>query len=223
MHPAQASPVARWRASCACDAVKIRCRRRRTRSSQARQSTACQSRTPSGPFTAPAGTAPNLSVGSNLVAIVSLTGSPDPRQPAFAAGHPARYPASYPRTPGRRARTSSPVSCCLSTTGIRFSGHPVPARGTGPSSRSADRPPEGGRTPSGFPRSALTSYDRVGCPLYPGDQRCSPDRMPCPASACHITAACPYTPPDHPTARSSVLRGIHKGSRDSPVRSAPHP
>jgi len=33
----------------------------------------------------------------------------------------------------------------------------------------------------------------------------------------------PCTPPALPTARSSVLRGINEGSRDSPVRSAPHP
>lgn len=34
------------------------------------------------------------------------------------------------------------VSCRLSATGIRFSGHPVPARGAGPSSRSAYHPPK---------------------------------------------------------------------------------
>jgi len=39
---------------------------------------------------------------------------------------------------------------------------------------------------------------RVGCPLYPGDQRCSPDRMPCPASACHVTVATSL----HPTCTS---------------------
>jgi hypothetical protein len=52
-------------------------------------------------------------------------------------------------------------------------------------------PPHGHKAPRGarFPRSTLTSYDRVGCPLYPGDRRCSPDRMPCPASSCHIPAA----------------------------------
>src|SRR5205814_1101763 len=38
-----------------------------------------------------------LSFGFSLVVIISFTGSPDPRQPAFTAGHPARYPASYPR------------------------------------------------------------------------------------------------------------------------------
>jgi hypothetical protein len=40
-------------------------------------------------------------------------------------------------------------------------------RGVGLSSRSAYRPK--GRTPTGLPRSACTSYDRGGCPLYHED------------------------------------------------------
>jgi hypothetical protein len=40
-------------------------------------------------------------------------------------------------------------------------------RGIPPSSRSAYRPK--GRTPTGLPRSARTSCDRGGCPLYPED------------------------------------------------------
>ena len=47
-------------------------------------------------------------------------------------------------------------------------------QGVGPSSRSAYRPVNTGRTQTGFPRSARTSYDRGGCPLYPGGRRCSP-------------------------------------------------
>jgi hypothetical protein len=88
------------------------------------------------------------------------------------------------------------VSCRLSATGVRFSGHPVPAGELGlPHGRLTTRHDTRGWTPSGFPRSALTRYDRVGCPLYPGDQRCSPDRMPCPTSACRIPTARPCTPP----------------------------
>jgi len=88
------------------------------------------------------------------------------------------------------------VSCRLSATGIRFSGHPVPAGELGlPHGRLTALPTSSGRTPSGFPRSTLTRFDRVGCPLYPGDQRCSPGRMPCPTSACRIPTARPYTPP----------------------------
>ena len=65
-------------------------------------------------------------------------------------------------------------------------------------------PTKSERTPSGFPRSTLTSYDRGGCPLYPRDQRCSPDQMPCPASACRIPTARPCTPPD--TSHRAELR-----------------
>lgn len=34
--------------------------------------------------------------------------------------------------------------------------------------------------------------------------------MPCPASACRLPAAGPYTPPNHPTARGSALRDINE-------------
>ena len=43
--------------------------------------------------------ASNLPFGSGVVVIVSVTGSPDPRQRPFGPGHPARYPASYPGRP----------------------------------------------------------------------------------------------------------------------------
>jgi hypothetical protein len=45
-------------------------------------------------------------------------------------------------------------------------------RGVPPSSRSAYRP--NGRTPTGLPRSARTSRDRVGCSLYPEDNGAHP-------------------------------------------------
>jgi hypothetical protein len=57
-------------------------------------------------------------------------------------------------------------------------------RGVGRPSRSAYRTLV--RTPTGFPRSARTSSDRVGCPLYPGDDGAlrtgRPDR-PAPAAS----------------------------------------
>jgi hypothetical protein len=46
-------------------------------------------------------------------------------------------------------------------------------RGIRPSSRSASHP-TGGWTTTGLPRSAHTSYDREGCPLYPGDNGARP-------------------------------------------------
>lgn len=41
-------------------------------------------------------------------------------------------------------------------------------------------PTSSGRTPSGFPRSTLTRFDRVGCLLYPGDGGAhpGPDAVP---------------------------------------------
>jgi hypothetical protein len=99
---------------------------------------------------------------------------------------------------------------------------PCSRPGTGPSSRSAYRAPPGARTRTGFPRFTPARYDRGGCPLYPGDGGAPPGRMPCPAGACRFPAASPCTPQPHPTSEAPQLRGINGGSRDSPVRSAPH-
>jgi hypothetical protein len=129
--------------------VKIRCRNRSTRRSQARQSTASQSNSsPSGPFTAPtsADAMPNLPFGSSFVVIVSHTSSPDPRQPASAAGHQARYPASYPRTAGRRA-----------SKGSRF---PAAFRPPAFASRVILFPPE----ELGLPHGRLTAHHKAGGP-----------------------------------------------------------
>src|SRR5664279_185779 len=118
----------------ACDAVKIRCRKRRTSSPAVRQSIASQSRrSSSGPFTttaAPGNTAvrpvmaSNLSFGSGVVVIV--TAQAHLTRVSTLSGRAPPYPASYP---GRSTEgpTGVPVSCCLSATGIRFSGDPLPA------------------------------------------------------------------------------------------------
>jgi hypothetical protein len=91
----------------ACDAVKIRCRRRRTFCSACRQSIDDQSRSSSsGPFTTtehePVTSAvsvdivmaSNLPFGSGVVSQCCFTGSPDPRQHPFRSGI-SPYPASY--------------------------------------------------------------------------------------------------------------------------------
>ena len=151
------------------DAVKIRCRNRRTSSSTRRQSTACQSKNASsGPFTAPT----TAVAASNLSSVPGLRSSSSPQ---------AHLTASAPF----RARAPGPVSGRLSATatwrrqpsrpgfplpfGYRHSllGHPLPAEEFGPP---CGRPT--GQTPGprhGFPRSARTSCDRGGCPLYPED------------------------------------------------------
>ena len=81
-----------------------------------------------------------------------------------------------------------------------------------------------GRTPTGLPRSTRTRCDRGGCPLYPGDGGALPAGMPCPAGACRFPAASPCTPPA-PSHRAGLTHdeASTKGSRDSPVRSSPHP
>ena len=99
-------------------------------------------------------------------------------------------------------------------------GHPVPAEGLGP--------PHGRltghvrrRTPTGFPRSARTSHDREGCPLYPGDDGAHPGlrtvlgrRLP------HLNGPSLHPAPTFHL-RGFTSRGINEGSRNSPVRSSP--
>ncbi len=84
--------------------------------------------------------------------------------------------ASYPGRPAGGASHRVPVSCCLSATGVRFSVIPFPPRDR-LSSRSAHRPTRG-RTQTGLPRSARTSCDRGGCPLYPEDSGAHPAGSP---------------------------------------------
>ena len=85
--------------SCSCAALKILPRSRRTLSSCSRQFTASQSRAPSsGPFTC---TGVQLALRFRRVRCFVVKGSPATSQPAFTAGHQARYPASYTKTTGR--------------------------------------------------------------------------------------------------------------------------
>src|SRR5664279_4487471 len=118
----------------ACDAVKILCRRRRTSSSAVRQLIASQSRrSSSGPFTTTTASgiavavivmASNLSFGSGVVVIV--TAQAHLTRVSTLSGRAPPYPASYPGL-STEGPTGVPVSCCLSATGVRFSGHPYPA------------------------------------------------------------------------------------------------
>jgi hypothetical protein len=65
------------------------------------------------------------------------------------------------------------VSRCLSTTGIRFLAILFPPRNW--ALLTVGLPAQTGRTSTGLPRSAHTSYDRVGCLLYPGDGGAHPE------------------------------------------------
>ena len=206
-----------WRTlgrSPAFDAVKIRCRSRRTFSSQARQSTACQSGVASsGPFTATVVTASNLSSGSGALVIFLLTGSPDRVSPLSRPGTQSRI-----RPVIQDDQPEGPA--CLSWFPAAFrppafaSRSSIPAEGLGLPCGRLTEPPV--RTSTGFPRSTRTSCDRGGCLLYPGDDGAHPDWATSPASACRSTAASPCTPLQHPILRGYRSRDINGGSRDSP-------
>ena len=81
-------------------------------------------------------------------------------------------------------------------------GHPVPAGELGPPHGRLTEPQV--RTPTGLPRSARTSSDRGGRPLYPGDGGAHPDRRRLPAGACRFAAASPCTPPHFPSTGFSL-------------------
>ena len=153
-----------------------RCRNRRTVSSQARQSTAPQSRVlSSGPFITPTAVvvASNLSFGSGASVIFLLTGSPDR---VSTLSRPGTRPDIRPvirKRPAGGASHHVPVSRCLSTADIRFSAIRF-TPGIGPSLRSAyrieDPDPDGATT---FHTHEL----RPGSvPPIPRGRRCSPGR-----------------------------------------------
>jgi hypothetical protein len=128
----------------------------------------------------PRGAASNLSVGTSFVIIVSaqahLTRVSPLSRPGIRPG--IRPVIQEPLVRGPRRAVS--VSCCLSAAGIRFSGHPVPARGVGPSSRSAYRHRHRSRTRRGFhvPHSRVTTG--LGALSTPGDGGAhpGPDAVP---------------------------------------------
>ena len=156
----------------ACDAVKIRCRRRRTSSSAWRQSTASQAETASsGPFaTIVAPACPSVPVSS---VFVSVTGPPDR---VSALPGPGTRPGIRPviRHGQRRGQPSCPGF--LLPFGHRHSllGHPVPARELGlPCGRLTGHylAPGPGR---GFHVSHLRDTTGVGALSTPGTAVLSP-------------------------------------------------
>jgi hypothetical protein len=93
------------------------------------------------------------------------------------------------------------ISRCLSATGICFS---VILHPPGSWALLTVRLPANDRTPTGFPRSARTSSDRGGRPLYPEDGGAHPDRSWLPAGACRFAAASPCTQPYIPSTGFSL-------------------
>ena len=115
----------------AFDAVKIRCRSRRTSSSTRRQSTACQSKgASSGPFTTPstAVVASNLSSGSGASVIFLLAGSPDRVSALSGRTTRVRIRPVIRNDQLEELATVVSVSRRLSATGIRFSAILFPPR-----------------------------------------------------------------------------------------------
>jgi hypothetical protein len=110
--------------------------------------------------------ASNLSFGSGVV-VISSAQAHLTRVGTLPGPGISPYPSSYPGRPAE-GRPSAAVSCCLSANGVRFSGHPIPAKAWAFLTVGLpDTSPR--RTRSGLPRSAPSSCDRGGCPLDPGD------------------------------------------------------
>jgi hypothetical protein len=159
----------------ALDAVKIRCRNRRTFRSAARQSIWRHSdAASSGPLTPACTAASSLPSGSGITFIFLFTGSPDRVSPlSRPSTRPGIRPVIHaPPAEGLASRSRFPAAFRPPAFASRSS---FARQGVGPSSRSAYRTTDPVRTPTGFPRSARTSYDRDGRPLYPGDNGAHPD------------------------------------------------
>jgi len=95
-------------------------------------------------------------------------------------------------------------------------------RGVGLSSRSAYRTRHRrARTPTGLPRSARTSCDRGGCPLYPEDSGAPPGLRDVLSRRLPLHGGQSFDPAPTSILRGCALRGINEGSSHSPVRSSP--
>ena len=203
--------------SCSRVALKILRRSLATFCSWARQSTASQSKTSSGPFTV---TVSNLSLGSPH-SRRRCSKAHLPTSAPFRARPSGRHPAgSLPRPHGATATRDR--SRCLSATGIRFLGI-LTRRGVPP--LTIGLPGRQAWTPTGFPRSAHTRHGRGGRPLNPG------------ARGVHTTiGASPWSPRAASTSGqalspgpASVAPGLHDDEASSrvhsrsPVRPSPRP
>ena len=193
----------------ACDAVKIRCRSRRTSSSTGRQSigvpveglvlrsvhpTAVAQR-PRSRHRRPTCPSVPASSSSSLHRLTWPTSAP------FRVRARGPYPAGYPRRPAEEPAIAVPVSRCLSAAGIRFLGHPAPAGEFGLPHGRPTETPACARTPTGFPRSTRSEIRPGWVPSVPRGRRCSPGRIrvlrpapaasqrPVPTPRCHIPSA----------------------------------
>ena len=109
----------------------------------------------------------------------------------------------------------------LRRTGIRFLGILVPPGNWAFVTSGLPAAPGGGRTLTGFPRSACTSSDRGGRPLDPEASGVPTTGKDSPAAACRSSTARPCTPvfiPSPGALGNEASAGVHSRS---PVRSSP--
>jgi hypothetical protein len=133
----QASRARGWNAR---DAVKIRCRRRRTSPSTRRQSIDSHARaSPSGPFTPPQPGRPTCPSVPTSPSPRPFTGSPDPPERPFGPGHQAPYPASSQQPAAGRSSQGACWSCRRSAHRHWLVGSSCARWGCAPPARSADR------------------------------------------------------------------------------------
>ncbi len=164
-----------------------------------------------------------MSFGSGGSRCFVVTGSPATRQPAFAAGHQARYPVSYAE--GNRWRTGHGASVFLLPFGppAFASWASCSRQGIGLSLRSAYRDTTRvSRTRTGFPRSARVRCGRVGCPLYPGGDGVPTAVGASSAVVCRLSAAgllsSPALQSDPKSCRNEASARVHWRS---PFRPSP--
>ena len=151
-----------------------------------------------------------MPIGSGICNQLLLTGSPDPRQLPFGPGN-RPYPISYAATIRRRGRIVwLPVSCRLSTVGVRFLGPPAPAGEL--------RLPHGRPTGhhAGPQRGCHVAHEQdstgQGAPFTPGTVvRTRPAAVLRPAPR-RFSATSPYGPADTSHRRGSPSRGVIGGS-----------
>jgi hypothetical protein len=193
------APGARGRCP-ACDALKIRCRSRRTSSSTVRQSMASQSRrSSSGPFTP----GPPLSQTRTRDLIVPNLpfGSGDHTRSSSKAHPPHVSTLSGPGigpVSGQLCGTGPGEDQILSRFPVAF--RPPAFASWASCSRSASafltvglpaRQQLSGRTGTGFPRSTRMRHDRIGCPQLPRDGGAPTTDTESSAAACRFPTASP--------------------------------
>jgi hypothetical protein len=206
-----------------CDAVKIRCRKRRTSRSARSQSTWSQSnRSSSGPFTATAVAASNVPIGSNVVVIATSTDSPDPRQRPFGPRHQSLSgrlspttsrslvaPPGFPVTFRPPAFASRVIPSPLGTSAFLTVGPPTTTAAVS--------------DPIGIATFRTCKMRPDWVPSRPRGGGTHPARSTLSAGACRFPAASPARPAPTSHLRAPDDEATSRVHSRSPARSFPHP